>query len=1000
MKMRIQSVEALILTLIQPLTLIHAICDPNATSSSTTSSTNGCSYPACAPTDPLLGGTAEKWRCVHDHGFCSAFEFPVSASEVLSAGRVCGCQDILDYPSLIGVCDYGVTQGFTPMLVDGDCEGGTAVCESTTQNAKGSTYLVGDTDQEFTACDLQCDFNYGHVMLTPDDTYHGCQFPKFNWTTSTTSLRGTMSANQLQVLNDTLYVGGSLWTFDVLDNTTTPTVFDFRIQGPFTADDPTASSGTSISHMVQEYDEINPYECAIASIDKHTGVPLNVLSLVGPGACYINAMGRDTNGTVLVAAGDYANKGVLTADTSICTPVETGEGGSRTECSDDNHTTIYAHDAAHTGHVFYMDADGHIRWLVQPWLNLRADLADQNLGWYQMSVTGIAVDDVGDVYVTGFRATQEEGAAYMTGIIYYAMLTKLSGEDGSVLWEKEFMGAQHTLNSAYDSTIDALFVTMEVLVGTDEIEGLGITCNSDADEVEGCNVLMRVNAANGEVNWVRYAYGVDNTSWNISEPWNRGDVQLAHPDDGPYVYASFSGVGTHGPTGLDFGTSYAGCLSTMFKLPEYHSFLEQFEGNLNEEACSQVGATYFNRTSDDAIPAAIANTDATCGGYGVVSCIVKYNKLTGLPVWGSAKPRIYGFKPQSDGIILVGSNYGPVTLDTTTVSGPIGAVEGYDMVFQSKLRVEDGKGVYVQPIIADRSWAAGAGLTEDPATNNIYLAFFTTTDLTYLGPGAPGGFVQDLQINTCGALDETCVGSKRMTVALLGEETSPICIATCDSSAGNHNITDGYCYIDQVCYQDGDSALRIGMPCMQCNPAKSQTKWSQSTALGVDFCLIDGLCHRYSDPYKMKVAGSYDILASECQMCSPTENIYGWSLREGYTFVEGQNAPDDCIKFTALPSTSPTLSPVVKPTKRPVRTPTEAPVKKPSDESISSDSDDKSSDDKSSDDKSSDDKSSDDKSSDSDDKSSDDVERLGSTSFKNTFMLTSGVVIGASMFLW
>ena len=54
-------------------------------------------------------------------------------------------------------------------------------------------------------------------------------------------------------------------------------------------------------------------------------------------------------------------------------------------------------------------------------------------------------------------------------------------------------------------------------------------------------------------------------------------------------------------------------------------------------------------------------------------------------------------------------------------------------------------------------------------------------------------------------------------------------------------------------------------------------------------------------------------------MCSPTEDIYDWSLREGYAFSEGQDPPDDCVKITNLPSTSPTLSPVIRPTQRPVK---------------------------------------------------------------------------------
>ena len=34
------------------------------------------------------------------------------------------------------------------------------------------------------ACDLKCDFRYGQGVLEeaiPDDTYHGCDFPEFEW---------------------------------------------------------------------------------------------------------------------------------------------------------------------------------------------------------------------------------------------------------------------------------------------------------------------------------------------------------------------------------------------------------------------------------------------------------------------------------------------------------------------------------------------------------------------------------------------------------------------------------------------------------------------------------------------------------------------------------------------------------------------------------------------------------------------------------------------------
>jgi len=74
--------------------------------------------------------------------------------------------------------------------------------------------------------------------------------------------------------------------------------------------------------MVQDYDKRRTYECAVAMIDKVTSEPLKVISIVGPGTCYVNVMGENENGTVLAGGGDYAPEGELTVPTSICTPVE------------------------------------------------------------------------------------------------------------------------------------------------------------------------------------------------------------------------------------------------------------------------------------------------------------------------------------------------------------------------------------------------------------------------------------------------------------------------------------------------------------------------------------------------------------------------------------------------------------------------------------------------------------------------------------------------------
>jgi len=873
---------------------VNAVCETDATSGVVVnpSTSNGCSYPACSLTPLEDGGNSNGWRCVHDQGFCSINEYFVSAAEVLASNRVCTCQDILDYPQTVGVCNAAGVM--LPMVTESDCVGGTPLCPATTANRDGNTFLVGDDFHQFTACDLQCNFDFGHKDSPPEDTYHGCSFPSFEWATASTSSTGSMEANQFEIIGDTIFAGGSVWSFDdpTSDNFT-PTSNDFTLTGPFTADDPKSTTGVSVDHDVEAYvGERRPYECAVAMIDKNTGKPIKVVSIVGPGTCYTNTLAKGTD--AIVGAGDHAPTGHMSVDTDTCTAVEGGAGGSSTACADGK-TTITADNLAYTGLAFSVDTSGNVKWLIQPWMELRDDLKAMNYSLYEISVAGSAMDNNGDVYISGYRAAQDGtitnpgNSNVQPNIMYYAMLSKHSGTDGSIIWEKEFPEARHFLNMAYDSSEDVLFVTAEIQDADPDGPGeLGIICDAKNQDVEGCNALVRLSAKDGSVQWVRFAYGY------FGRPWNHGDVHLAHPADGPYVYAAYVGVGQHGPTPLDLGTPYAGCKTEAGAvIPEYDPTFASLPTRLDQAGCTAAGfGTYFSSNSDMAIPAYAASTGAKCGGYGAIHCLVKYHKVTGKPVWGSVKPQIKAFRPQADGIIMTGGNYGPATFDTVNLAGPVGEVEGYDVIYQSKLDL-NGNGIYAQPILADRSWAAGTGLTGDSATGDIFMGFFTSTDLTYLGPGAPGGFTIDLQSNTCGPTDGICEGPVRMVVTKLGQETTPSCIETCDAKSGQHVIKDGMCFIDQVCYSDKESGSRVGMPCLQCNPAASQSEWSEYTLIGTDFCYIDSVCNRYGDTYKIRT-GRWSYLNSECQICDPTANKNGYSAKPGFIVDTAKDPPDDC----------------------------------------------------------------------------------------------------------
>jgi len=112
-------------------------------------------------------------------------------------------------------------------------------------------------------------------------------------------------------------------------------------------------------------------------------------------------------------------------------------------------------------------------------------------------------------------------------VVYTAMLTKLSGADGSVVWEKEIVGARHTLDSVYDSEDGVLFVTAEVMAGS-QVDALWITSDPPDDvDVEGWNVLMRVGAVDGKVS-VRVGIGKTSYIWipTPGERYRSGRIEL------------------------------------------------------------------------------------------------------------------------------------------------------------------------------------------------------------------------------------------------------------------------------------------------------------------------------------------------------------------------------------------------------------------------------------------------------------------------------------------
>jgi len=879
----------------------EAACSKGTRAANPTKS-NGCAYPACRSDDG-------SYRCVHSKNFCTLQEVFVTAPQLeVSSGKSCSCQDILDYPNLVGTCtNSGVN---TPMVLETDCTGGgEPLCTNSGFNTYlDKIFLTGDDNNPFTACDIKCAYGVGQSLPPPDNTYQQCATPKFEWTAASTSTKGSMVGNYLQVVGDTLYVGGSTLTFDPRPSNVKnfqQTLLDLTLKGPYSASDPTASamSAVEVLHDIEPYNEYLPYECAVAMFDKNTGAPKKVVSFVGLGTCFVYALasGGPAGAEVIVGAGedekDDLSSGNSVMKTEVCTPKppqDDGSEGAKTECVDGN--TILTPDGdADTGYVFYMNQDGTFRWFVQPWPDLDQTKYDAGSRLSDMPALGVSVDDDGDVYVSGRRCFEDSrGKETCSGL-----LSKLSATDGAVIWEFEFPEADRLMEHVYDSGEKALYIS-GLIIKTPATKGtLGITCE-DAPDGSGCSFLTRISAVDGSVAWTRYAPGTDpreEPSGTLELGY--GEVHLAHPDDGNYVYIAYKGVGSLGPTHLHSGTPYSGCKASDGTVtPEFDSV---YGGNavLSQAGCDSANkGTYFSRESEDAMAAITAPTSATCSGYTATHCIAKYHRTTGLPIWGATKPVVYGFSPVSDGILVAGSNYGPAMFDKVRVSGPEGNLSGNDMVWQSKLDL-DGKGLYVQSVIADRAWVNGGGMTVD-SDGNMFLGMRTTSSKTFLGSGSPNGFTQDLGLAGCDDSDKDCEGREHLVIAKLSTEQTPACIQSCGSGGGKNVIKSGFCYIDQVCYSSGDTAARIGMPCKACNPFKSQTEWgADETTVGSSACLIGGKCVSPG-----KTDGDLD-----CRVCVPEKDGNDYTTSDGFVF-----ASDTCQVVTAAPTVTATTAPTKSPT--------------------------------------------------------------------------------------
>jgi len=746
----------------------------------------------------------------------------------------------------------------------------------------------------------------------PTDTYQQtCALPPFEWAAYGTRLTGRMYTRRAAILGESLFAAG------YLKSTSDPTlenyqslVDDFSVTGPYTNSDPSGANADSIAvdlvDYTAEFGSFAQYEVGVVKINAATGKPEDIYVYYGEGqdeTCGLATKETSTGEKVLAISGHFV--GSLTADHN-----------------DGTNTTIFNSNA--NGTADYVLHPNAVRNGFDDGFVISADAETGDANWlisYPKSTkdaqtVGVDIDNEGNVYGAGYSCNLLDNGV---DVVCDGFVAKFDKTDGSVLWENIMTDLAAGMWIAYDETDGALYVT-GTTTHTGKADGsdgkIHQSCSHDT-----CGVTMRLSASTGAVDWVRTVQG--SPRWNFFD--QTGDIRLASSLDGPYIYVALDDAGENGAVSMDEGTPYAGCLNAEGFTPEY---LINANKVITADDC-EVNSTFVARDAADAFLAVDAATGALCGdGPDTANtCIMKYHKYTGLPVWGTDTPPVASLVPSADGKSVTAVGYywsrSGVTFDSVNLPD-YNDIEG---AFNAKLSAETGQGEYVM-----HSGGIGKNRPYDAvgdSEGNVYIVGYTLSAVMNWGGTLDTQIIEEGQdqnvtannagvSNQFGAVPSTSGEYQFFAVKLAESEPVTLsCVESCsltDGKIAKSVIKSGSCLIDNHCYEEGHSAAIFGRPCLVCNPDESQTDWSFAPSVGDTECFFDNVCHNAGDAKTFRESRSVTHV-SECQVCDPVVNIYGWSVKVGYE-TTGVELPNDCRIATMGPSVanpSPTLAPVNAP---------------------------------------------------------------------------------------
>mmetsp|Transcript_12877 Transcript_12877/g.23133 ORF Transcript_12877/g.23133 Transcript_12877/m.23133 type:complete len:842 (+) Transcript_12877:128-2653(+) len=774
----------------------------------------------------------------------------------------------------------------------------------------------------------------------PTDTYQQtCELPPFEWAAYGTRVTGRMYTRRAALLGDSLYATGYLKSTGAPDKEDFEEVEDdFGVSGPFTSEDPTGTDAVQVVKdlvsYTTEHGSYAQYEVGVVKINVISGEPDDIFVYYGEGQDETAGLATKATsiGNVMAISGHFV--GSLSADHSDGTTSTIYNSNTNGTADFVQHPNAIK-NGFDDGFVISADADtGDAKWIIaHPKSNKDAQ------------TVGVDVDTDGNIYGAGY-VCNTEGAD--EAVICDGFVAKFDAGDGSIVWEQMFEDLGAAMWIAYDESDESLYVTGTTSYFGESSEGKVPKENTYCKH-EICAVTMRLSADDGSTDWVRTTNG--SPRWNFFD--QSGDISLANDLDGPYIYVALDDVGedVEGVISLDEGSSYAACSSDGKLTPEYEIDTTKL---ITADDCPE-GSIFVKRGQDSGFSAANAATNAKCGqGHeSVDACIIKYHKYTGLPIWGSNIHPVAALIPSVDGKSIMATGWYWANSKNSmghhfdSVALPdYNSIEG---VYNAKINTESGEGEYVM-----HSGGVGKTRVYDAVGNDkgdVFMVGYTQSAVIDWGGTLQTKIIEEGEdqnddVGTAfqmGKVSSNTAEYQFFAVKLAAESPAPLsCVESCTlegNSVAKSVIESESCLIDNVCYEEGDTAEIFGRTCLVCNPGMSQTEWSLADTVGELECFIDNVCYDMDSYYTFRESRS-KIHTSSCQHCNPAMSSTEWyvdpvNFELNITSDGVVEPPYDCMDLTEENTTSteptntvaaPSVPEPATPENKPASTSTDEPV--------------------------------------------------------------------------